>query len=274
MNTTHIDTTHFHSLWREIVEPTLPTAEEAPSHFLVPKTATYYRSKAFVSQISINPLIAASAPLFFLIETIQSLPTAPDLDKLHQDLMHEIHAFEHQASAHGYRTYMILAARYVLCAWIDQTIFSTPWGGNSHWESIQLADTPETDKKSPFFLLLHRCLQEPTLYIDLLELFYLCLSLGCTGNTENSAVPELQLQQTHLIQARDYLFEAINTQRKGRSHLLEIDTPVQAPPSHFSLRAFLRPLIILSATLILIATYFILRTQLEDAMYGIFNAPL
>lgn len=272
MNTTHSDTIHFQSLWREIAEPTLPaTAEEiSPQQFLIPKASTYYRSKAFVSQVSINPLIAASAPVFFLIERIQSLDSAPDIEKLHADLTHEMHAFAHQAAAHGYRPYMILVARYVLSAWIDQTIFNAPWGKHIDWEKRQFTDAPETEK-NPFFLLLNRCLQEPTVYLDVLELFYLCMSLGCTGN-DNSTEPH----HTQLAQAREYLFETIRAERKEHSNLLEIHTPTETQETftHFSLRSYIRSGIAVGMMLLFMTTYFVLHLQLEDAIHGIINSTL
>jgi len=261
MNAT-VNSKNFQSRWSEIIDPPLAT-EDASFNFLVPKTVTYYRSKAFVSQIGINPLIAASAPLFFLIEKIQALSSAPDIEKLHDDLIHEVNAFEHQAGASGYRSYVILAARYVLCLWIDQTILSAPWGENSEWEKIRLTDAQETEKSSPFYLLLNRCLQEPTVYVDLLELFYLCLSLGFVGNST-----PLESNSTKIAETREYLFETISRQREGCSKRLEIDTLVKDTHKRFSLRPLLRPGIAIFAIVILITTYCTLNTNLEAPMRG------
>src|SRR5205823_5465266 len=146
--------------------------------FPLSRSETYYRSKAFVSQIGINPLVAASAPLFFLIEQIKALKQIPDINKLHENPLHEINAFENQAQSYEYRAYIIHTARYVLCLWIDQTVLQTTWGEKCGWEKIQLADLAESEQDNPFYSLLNRCIKEPAIYIDLLELFYLCLSLG------------------------------------------------------------------------------------------------
>jgi type VI secretion system protein ImpK len=252
--------------WSEIIDPN-QVKEESPFNYLVPKVATYYRSKAFVSQVNINPLIAASAPLFFLIEKIRSLQEAPDSEKLHNDLIHEINAFEHQAQANGYRSYVILAARYVLCLWIDQTILNTSWSENVEWEKMRLTDNQETDKGNPFYLLVNRCLQDATIYIELLELFYLCISLGFQVNS-----PSLELNSIRLTETRDCLFEVINRHREGYSKRLEVAAAAHSPRKNFSFRPLLRPAVIIFSAFILVCSYFILNTNLETPMSGVVNS--
>lgn len=266
MNTTTVETNpHFQFRWSDISETKFALEESTPN-LPVPKTLTYYRSKAFVSQAGINPLIAASAPLFFLIEKIQALNKAPDIEKLHDDLIHEINAFEHQAGISGYRAYVVLAARYVLCSWVDQTVLASNWEeiDRELWERLRLTDAHETEKESPFFLLINRCLQEPNIYIDLLELFYLCLSLGFVGN-----ITSVESSKTKITETRDYLFETILRQREGYSKSLEIAVAVQQSTLQ---RTFVRPWIRLSlaicAALILSLTYVSLNSSLEAPIHG------
>ncbi len=263
MNATIETKKHFQSRWSEIIESKFETEENA-FNFLVPKTVTYYRSKAFVSQIGINPLIAASAPLFFLIEKIQTLEIEPDIEKLHRDLIHEVNAFEHQAGANGYRSYIVLAARYVLCSWIDQMILDTAWGAkNQRWMKCRLTDPQEAEKESPFFLLINRCLQEPTVYIDLLELFYLCLSLGFMANNLL-----LESHKMKISEMRDYLFEVISKQHEGYSKRLEVDITTPNTQKRFSLKPLFRISIALFAIAALITTYVFLNKDLEAPITG------
>lgn len=261
MNTTS-DIKTFASPWGDLVAPK-SNLEDTSFHFLTPKVETYYRSKAFVSQVNINPLIAASAPLFFLIEKIQTLYKAPDLNRLHNDLMHEIKAFEHQAQVHGYRPYIILAARQVISLWTDQIILSKPWGENSQWEKMHLADNQGPDQDNGFYLLLSRCLQEPTLYIDLLEFFYLCLSLGFQGST---SLPS-EANNFRMTEARNCLFETIHKERIGFLKQLEVDvsTP-NKPRKNFLNRLWLRPSIVIMMGLLLVGIYFMLNTYLDAPM--------
>lgn len=268
MNTT-LDIKTFPSPWGDLVAPK-STLENPSFHFLAPVVETYYRSKAFVSQTNINPLIAASAPLFFLIEKIQNLYSAPDVNRLRDDLIHEIRAFEHQAQVHGYRPYMILAVRHVISLWADQTILSKPWGESCQWEKIQLPDNQGPDQENAFYLLLSRCLQEPTLYLDLLELFYLCLSLGFQGTT---ALPS-EANNFRIAEARNCLFETIHKQRIDFSKQLEVDTSsTPKPHKNFSSRSFLRPSIVILMGLFLTGVYIMLNTYLDAPMSGI-HAPL
>jgi type VI secretion system protein ImpK len=265
MNASVETKTHFQSRWSDIIEPKFVT-EESAFNFLIPKTTTFYRSRAFVSQIGINPLIAASAPLFFLIETIQALDTAPDIKKLHSDLVHEINAFEHQAGMKGYRPYVVLAARYALCSWIDQIVLNTSWGDqqNKLWEKLRLTDAKESEQESPFFLLINRCLQEPSIYIDLLELFYLCLSLGFMGNKI-----ALDTNKTKIAETRDYLFEIISRQREGYSKRLEIGSTTEDTPKPTSIKPWVRLGVAMLAITILAASYISLNKSLETPISGI-----
>src|SRR5579871_4241228 len=133
---------------------------------LIQRVQPYYRSKAFVSQIGINPLIAATAPVFFLIEKFQQANIVPDLVALHDDLIHEIKAFENHAQTHGYKSQTVLAARYILCLWTDEMILNTPWGKNGGWTNFLLAQIDHkrhTHEKS-FFALLEHCLQDMPTY--------------------------------------------------------------------------------------------------------------
>lgn len=264
MSTT-ADIKYFQSRWSELVDAK-PTTEDIPFNFLVPKIETYYRSKAFVSQVGINALIAASAPLFFLIEKIQALHQPPDLDKLRDDLIHEINAFEHQAQAQGYGSYMILAARYILCRWVDQTVLNKAWGENYQWRKIQLPDNHEPEQDNSFYLLINRCLQEPAVYIDLLELFYLCLSLGFQQSIHTTL--EANYTRPTETAVRDCLFEVISKQRERFSKQLEIHTPIKNIQKSLSSRFLLRPGMAILALLFLVGSYLGLNARLETALNG------
>lgn len=268
MSTTTVESTHFQTRWSELSEPSLFALTEAPVHYLAPRTKTYYRSKAFVSQIGINPLVAASSPLFFLVDKIATLTTMPNLENLRSDLIHEIHAFEHQAQARDYRPYVILAARYALCLWIDETILNTTWGKQSNWSTMQLTDIHETTHANSFFVLLNRCLQEPSLYIDLLELLYLCMSFGMQGDYRH-----MENGQTQLMDIREQLFETICQQRDHVSKQLEINATTTVTRATFSWYSLLRPAVAACTLLSLVASYFMLDARLAAAFTTVNTPP-
>ncbi len=263
MNTA-VDIKHSPLRWNDLIE-LKPLLDEGAMNFPLHASETYYRSRAFVSQIGINPLIAASAPLFFLIEQIRHLKNTPDIHKLHQDFMHEVQAFEHQAQSHDYKSYIIMAARYVLCIWIDQTILNTAWGEKSGWKKIRLTDISESEEENPFYLLLNRCIKEPAIYIDLLELFYVCLSLGfeATRKTNSSEANSFRLTET-----RDHLFEMIQRQKKHCPTQLEIDTTEKIHKSSFTIKSLLKPSLFILTCLFLTGIYLVMSYHLDNLING------
>ncbi len=266
--TTATESPHFQMHWSELGDATFAPSE-APMNYLAPKTQTYYRSKAFVSQVGINPLVAASSSLFFLVEKIKSLREAPDIEKLHADLLHEVRAFEHQAQMRNYRAAVIYAARYALCLWIDEVILNLPWGQASGWTDLQLVDTNETTQANPFFVLLNRCLQDPATHIDMLELLYLCLSFGLQGDYRHSDNGQWQL-----IEIRDHLFETICQQRDQFPKQLEINTDTQVVPLTFPWQALARPLLAVGTLLAIIGSYMVLDAQLAASFSTATHVPV
>jgi type VI secretion system protein ImpK len=76
-----------------------------------------------------------------------------------------------------------LVARYILCCAIDEGILSTPWGIASGWahRSLLRLFHNEANGGDRFFSLLEHAITHQHECRDLLELFYLCLSMGFEG---------------------------------------------------------------------------------------------
>ena len=148
----------------------------------LPLTPSYYRSKAVTTHQGVNPLVMAANPLFTLINKLRATSNYSDLAYLQQQLTHEIRAFESQAQDSEHRPETILAARYLLCALIDDTILHTSWG-NKSWQPLSLLSYfhGETWRSERFQLLLTRLLEEPKRHIDLIELAYFSLNMGFEG---------------------------------------------------------------------------------------------
>jgi type VI secretion system protein ImpK len=74
-------------------------------------------------------------------------------------------------------------AKYLLCSLLDETVLNTPWGSQSGWGHSSLSSLfyKKLVGGEEFFQLLDRMKQQPSEYGDLLELAYLCLSLGFEG---------------------------------------------------------------------------------------------
>jgi type VI secretion system protein ImpK len=78
---------------------------------------------------------------------------------------------------------VVLSARYILCAALDEAVLSTPWGNQSEWAQhpLLVALHREAWGGEKFFEMLDRIAQEPGRYIDLMELQYLALVFGFAG---------------------------------------------------------------------------------------------
>ncbi len=158
----------------------------------------------------INPLVDAAAYLFSIIGKIKLLKSYRDLSKLHQELTQEVNTYQDTIKAQGYTTEYILVCRYALCATLDDLIENTPWGAQGLWESFSLLTTlsQEPIQQDRFFILLDRIIKEPAIYIEVMELMYLCLNLGYKGSYRST-----EFSQNQLEQITDALYKRIRAYR-------------------------------------------------------------
>ena len=70
----------------------------------------------------LNTLVNAASSLIGVIEKTRQSMSHPDVGGLHQRLTTEIRAFDAQVRASGVKPEIALAARYVLCSALDETI--------------------------------------------------------------------------------------------------------------------------------------------------------
>jgi type VI secretion system protein ImpK len=170
----------------ELEDRAIPTDGIDSTNSIVALSSSYYRTKAFSSTIGVNNIINAADPLLTLATKLRRINVPADAASLHQNICHEIKAFENKAQNFGYRPQLILAARYVLCALLDELIAITLWP-DLNWKKYSLVDYFHKDlwDSDHFFLILDRSLQDPETNIDLMELIYLCLRLGYEGKYRN-----------------------------------------------------------------------------------------
>lgn len=179
--------------------PQYLAANESPSGVInsakVAGTRSYFRSRSFTSHIGCNPLCSAASVLLTFKEQLKRLEHHDNLEQLHQDLVHEIQAFESQAQERSYSADTILIARYILCAALDETIIYSRLNNSSLWQHHKLISTFQNEQSADerFFLILERLYQAPANHIDLLELIYILLSLGYEGKYRHEPKGYLQL---------------------------------------------------------------------------------
>ncbi len=109
--------------------------------------------------------------------------TPMDVPGLRRHALDEIRRFEDQARSAGVPNEIVLAARYALCAGLDEAVLSTPWGAQSEWAQhpLLVALHREAWGGEKFFEMLDRISGDPARHIDLMELQYLGLAFGFAG---------------------------------------------------------------------------------------------
>jgi type VI secretion system protein ImpK len=160
--------------------------------------------------ISLNPLVAAASPLLSEVVRLKHSLDSEDLQALHSRLSSAIKLFEHRALHDGAESSQVMAARYVICTILDEAVVTTPWGNESEWSQMSLLSGfhNETFGGEKFFQLLERLSRNPVKHLPMLELMYLCLSLGFEGKYR--VLPRGMLE---LEAVRDSLYRQIRQMR-------------------------------------------------------------
>jgi type VI secretion system protein ImpK len=181
--------------------PAPPSAAAAPG----PAAA----AAAGVPGRGLNALVRAANPLLALVVPLRVNAQPPDLQQLRERLALAIRTFESEARAGGVDIEAIAAARYALCTLLDETIASTAWGSGV-WgtRSLLVAFHNEASGGEKVFLILQRLSQDAGANIDLLELIWLCLSLGLEGRYRL-----IERGHEQLATLRERLLQLIRQQR-------------------------------------------------------------
>ncbi|MFK7943551.1 MAG: type IVB secretion system protein IcmH/DotU [Paracoccaceae bacterium] len=163
----------------------LPRVQTAPTQPPLPApTAAAGGNVAIGSAATgLNALNTSASSLFSLVGRIRNRAQHPNPAQLRETVIVEIKAFENRALQSGIPANTVKAARYALCATIDDVVLNTPWGGESVWTQQSMVGTfhRETHGGDRFYELLTRLEQTPAQNRDLLEFIYVCLSLGFEG---------------------------------------------------------------------------------------------
>jgi len=169
-----------------------------------------------------DPLYQAAGPLLLLAGSLRHTSEPLDVNGLRRQLVAEVRAFEERVKSAGVAADQVGAARYALCATLDEAVLATPWGANSDWGSQSLLVTfhREAWGGEKFFQLIDRTREDPGRYAGLIEILYACLSLGFAGKF--ALDPQGALQRDRL-------------QHELHERIRELRGPVAAPLSpHWS----------------------------------------
>jgi type VI secretion system protein ImpK len=131
-----------------------------------------------------NKLVAAASTVLAAAIRIESdRGRTPDLDRLRGAMVDAMHGFETEALASGLATRSLRAARYALCATVDDIVLSTPEGTASSWtqQSMTSIFHDEVVGGERFFEILEQMQKDLGHHEPVVELMYLCMSLGFIG---------------------------------------------------------------------------------------------
>ena len=130
-----------------------------------------------------NALIDVATPLLGLSLRIKNLSICPNIDDIYYQTIEEIKTIELELAESNYESAVIMAYRYILCAFLDEAVMSTSWGSSSIWaeQSMLSRFHDETWGGEKVFLILTKLESDPKRYEDLLAFILNCLILGFEG---------------------------------------------------------------------------------------------
>jgi type VI secretion system protein ImpK len=181
-----------------------------------------------------------------------------DPEGLRNQLAAEIRGFEQSALSLGVDAETMRAASYVLRTALDEVVLChTTWGPDSVWRREGLGDALGGER---FFEGLEGLLTEPARHLHLLELMYICLSLGFEGRYRGKEGGREQLAAL-----RERVYQAIRTIRG--EHERELSPHWQPVSGLKDPHSYPIPVWVVAglAGAILIAVYWVLSYRLDGA---------
>ena len=156
--------------------------------------------------VGVNPLVAAASELLSYLVWIKHSKAVPELPGLYTYLSNALKVFEANALHNGVEHLQMMKARYVLCTVLDEAIVTAGWSNTGDWSQKSLLSNfhNETFGGEKVFQSLGQLLRDPVRNLSLLELLYLCLSLGFEGKYR-----VVERGMTELDSIRDALYRQI-----------------------------------------------------------------
>jgi len=138
---------------------------------------------ADIRQAGLSPLMAAAAPLLSLLARLRNILSVPDPDALRARTVDEIRRFEQSLRDQNQPVELIRASHYALCASLDDVVRNTPWGSQGAWADTSLVAAFHGEVRSGerFFDILDQLCRQQGKFLPVIELMYVCMSLGMQG---------------------------------------------------------------------------------------------
>jgi type VI secretion system protein ImpK len=159
--------------------------------------------------LGLSPLVRAATPLLILAHRLRFTLSVADPDGLRRQSLEDLGRFEERARAAGIANETTVAARYVLCAALDEAVLATPWGAQSGWgeNTLLVVLHREAWGGEKFFEMLDRISADVGRHIELMELQYYCMAFGFAGKyqlLERGTVRLAEIQTALYRKIRDF----------------------------------------------------------------------
>jgi type VI secretion system protein ImpK len=137
----------------------------------------------FSDDLSDQRLADVFAPCFTLILKLRAGTKFGDPDTLRRRTKNLLDEAEREALQTGVSPDEIRNAKFALVAFIDETILSSDWSQKKDWASapLQLELYDQYDAGEVFFDRLESLREDPASNAAVLEVYYLCMTLGFKG---------------------------------------------------------------------------------------------
>lgn len=162
--------------------------------------------------LSGNPLVDHAGNILSICGQLRIVDKYDDVEQLRYKCIELIKNYEHELRIEGVSAETIQNARYCLCCFIDETVLNSGWG--NAWSSESLLSTfhSETFGGEYFYTLADNMLNQANCQYQILELMYLCLTLGFIGKMRFENQGEKKLEDY-----RDKMYLAVKN-RQGKVH--------------------------------------------------------
>lgn len=197
-----------------------------------------------------NALLAAAWELLSQVVQLKASAGRENLQALNERLSSGVAMFEAHALQQGGEAGQVMSARYVLCSVIDEAVVTTAWGSRSEWPRISLLSRfhNETFGGEKFFQLLERLSRDPFKHVAMLELMYLCLSIGFEGKYR-----VMERGGAQLDSVRDALYRQIKHVRGDRPSMASPSGAAQG--RHSRIRMLSTPAVVAVGLAAVLAMY-------------------
>ena len=130
-----------------------------------------------------SPAIAAAPPLLSRRARLRAVVSGAGAARRRGRAMLELRRYEQALRDAKLPLEQIRTSHYALCASLDDVAQNTPWGSHGPWANASLVSTFHGEVRSGerFFDLLTRLGRNPGTFLPVIELMYLCMSLGMQG---------------------------------------------------------------------------------------------